>query len=104
MEIRRSPRRLRQVPMELFLVIYTASGLVGAASHPMPDAEFCEEIRWVGQTLNDTFVKAKRPGIEAYMFKCEYHLARPEITAQIDKNTKEIYESKCVGLREGCGK
>ena len=51
--------------MELFLVIYTASGLVDAASHPMPDAEFCEEIRWVGQTLNDTFVKAKRPGIEA---------------------------------------
>ena len=90
--------------MELFLVIYTASGLVGAASHPMPDAEFCEEIRWVGQTLNDTFVKAKRPGIEAYMFKCEYHLTRPEITAQIDKNTKEIYESKCVGLREGCGR
>jgi hypothetical protein len=70
--------------MSIFLVVYTAAGLIGAVSKSLP-MDVCE---------TSAMVNADKP----YTFKCEEHKSRPKVQTKIDPEDRRRFESDCFNF------
>jgi hypothetical protein len=80
----------------IFLVVYTASGLIGAVSYPLPSKQ-CEEI--VDGRINQQEERIDEyPDYPRYTFKCEKHKKRPKVQTKINPGDRHYFESDCHNL------
>lgn len=77
--------------LKIFLVVYAATGGIGAVSKSLPDMEQCEAAAhgWTDRNA--------RIG-ESYTFKCEQRKSRPKVQIKIDAEARKLFESDCINL------
>lgn len=74
--------------MSFYLVVYTATHLIGAVSPSLPDLDWCA-------SLEDNYTE--RHSDRGYTFACEEHDKRPNVQIKIPAKDRRYYQNFCAG-------